>query len=60
MAARVSTTTSDPNAGAAVTAFIGIPANNTGEAAGDSYANIEGVIGSNFADVLGGTTATTS
>jgi serralysin len=44
-------------AGAAtgVTVFLGGPYLNAGEAAGDSYAAIEGVIGSAHADLIGGT-----
>jgi Ca2+-binding RTX toxin-like protein len=45
-------------AGAAgVTVFLGGPYLNAGEAVGDSYASIEGVIGSAHADLIGGTNA---
>ncbi|MBW8859046.1 MAG: hypothetical protein JF570_04765, partial [Caulobacter sp.] len=46
-------------AGAAggVTVFLGGAYLNAGEAAGDSYAAIEGVIGSAYADLVGGTNA---
>ncbi len=41
-------------AAAAVRADLGAPAANTGEAAGDTYAGIEGLAGSGFADLLVG------
>jgi Ca2+-binding RTX toxin-like protein len=37
-----------------VTVFMGGPIYNAGEAAGDTYTSIEGVLGSNFADLIGG------
>jgi Ca2+-binding RTX toxin-like protein len=37
---------------AGVTASLANPSNNTGDAAGDSYANIGGLVGSFFADIL--------
>jgi serralysin len=37
-----------------VVADLGTPALNTGDAAGDTYSSIEGLIGSAFADTLGG------
>ena len=40
-----------------VTADLTTPANNTGEAAGDTYANIERFVGSFFADVMRGSAA---
>lgn len=43
------------SASAGVTAFLGGASFNAGEAAGDTYANIENLIGSDFADILGGT-----
>jgi Ca2+-binding RTX toxin-like protein len=42
------------NAGAGVVASIGAPAGNTGDATGDSYSGIEGLIGSGFSDTLAG------
>jgi Ca2+-binding RTX toxin-like protein len=48
-------TASYNEAAAGVTAFLGGAQLNTGEAAGDSYASIENLIGSTFADALGGT-----
>ena len=39
---------------AAVGAFLGNPGANTGDAAGDTYVNIEALIGSHFGDTLGG------
>jgi Ca2+-binding RTX toxin-like protein len=44
-------------AAAGVTVFLGGPYLNAGEAVGDSYAAIEGVIGSAYADLIGGTNA---
>ena len=41
-------------AAAGLTAFLGGPQLNTGDAAGDTYTSIENVTGSAFADVLGG------
>ncbi|HYC46514.1 MAG TPA: hypothetical protein VED01_13655, partial [Burkholderiales bacterium] len=41
-------------AAAAVTAWLLAASNNTGEAAGDSYVAIEGLVGSGFADTLVG------
>jgi Ca2+-binding RTX toxin-like protein len=38
-----------------VVAYLTAPTLNTGDAAGDTYTTIEGLIGSNFADILGGT-----
>ena len=40
------------NAAAGLTASLANPASNTGEAAGDTYALVEGLIGSNFGDTL--------
>ncbi len=37
-----------------VTVFLGGPQLNTGDAVGDSYASIENLAGTNFADILGG------
>jgi Ca2+-binding RTX toxin-like protein len=45
------------NAASGVTVFLLGASLNTGEAAGDTYANIENLIGSGFNDVLGGTDA---
>ncbi|MCW5735314.1 MAG: calcium-binding protein, partial [Enhydrobacter sp.] len=42
------------DATAAVVASIAVPASNTGEAAGDSYVDVENLIGSAFNDVLVG------
>ncbi|BCW90363.1 hypothetical protein sos41_35310 [Alphaproteobacteria bacterium SO-S41] len=42
------------DAASGVVAFLGGAAFNTGEAAGDSYTSIEGVIGSAYADFLAG------
>ena len=42
------------NAGAAVIASLANPAGNTGDAAGDSYSAISGLIGSSFNDTLTG------
>jgi Ca2+-binding RTX toxin-like protein len=44
-------------AAAGVTVFLGGPYLNAGEAVGDSYVSIEGVIGSAYADLIGGTNA---
>ena len=41
-------------AGSAVTAVLFLPSVNTGEAAGDTYAGIEGLVGSGFDDNLQG------
>ncbi|TWH96157.1 putative Ig domain-containing protein [Bradyrhizobium daqingense] len=46
------------NAASGVTANLSNPAQNAGGAAGDTYASIEGVVGSNFADVLVGNNGT--
>ena len=47
-------TASYAGAAAGVTASLATPAGNTGDAAGDSYSGIEGLIGSAFADSLSG------
>jgi len=44
------------DATAAVTANLAAPGGNTGDAAGDTYAQIQGLIGSDFADTLIGDT----
>ncbi|HEX8568549.1 MAG TPA: M10 family metallopeptidase C-terminal domain-containing protein [Caulobacteraceae bacterium] len=41
-------------AGASVTVFLAGPWLNTGDAVGDTYASIEGIIGSGHADLMGG------
>ena len=40
------------HAAAGITASLATPASNTGDAAGDTYSNIEGFIGTSFADTL--------
>ncbi|KPF83592.1 hypothetical protein IP78_01800, partial [Brevundimonas sp. AAP58] len=45
---------------AGVQAFLGSPDANTGDAAGDTYFNLEAMIGSAFNDVLGGDAANNS
>ncbi|WP_298964639.1 calcium-binding protein [uncultured Methylobacterium sp.] len=50
-------TASYAGAAAAVTANLLAPAGNTGEAAGDTYSGVEGLIGSRFNDRLTGNTA---
>ena len=50
-------TASYANAAAAVTANLGQPALNTGDAAGDTYVSIENLTGSRFDDVLSGDAA---
>ena len=47
-------TASYQNAAAGVTADLVAPANNTGEAAGDTYASIQNLTGSQFGDFLWG------
>lgn len=47
-------TASYDTATAAVTASLGTPGNNLGDAQGDTYASIENLIGSKFDDVLSG------
>ena len=42
------------NSSIGLTVSLSLPANNTGEAAGDIFVSIEGVIGSDFADILVG------
>ena len=42
------------NASSGVTFFLGSTIFNTGDAAGDTYVSMEGVLGSAFADLLGG------
>ncbi|BCW88353.1 hypothetical protein sos41_14920 [Alphaproteobacteria bacterium SO-S41] len=42
-------------AAAGVVAFMLAPQGNAGEALNDNYANIEGLVGSQFGDILGGT-----
>lgn len=42
------------NASVGLTAFLGGPGLNTGDAQGDSYSGIENLTGSAFADILGG------
>jgi Ca2+-binding RTX toxin-like protein len=48
------------NAAAGVTAALLSPATNTGEAAGDTYASVENLTGSAFADKLTGTSSANS
>lgn len=45
-------TASYENATSGVTVSISSPSSNTGDASGDTYANIQDVIGSNFNDIL--------
>ncbi|WP_395022663.1 beta strand repeat-containing protein, partial [Dongia sp.] len=47
-------TASYATAGAGVTASLGSAGSNTGDAAGDTYANIENLTGTSFDDVLSG------
>jgi Ca2+-binding RTX toxin-like protein len=47
-------TASYENAGSGVEAYLNVPSENTGDAAGDSYANIQNLTGSNFNDELFG------
>ncbi len=42
---------------AGLTIRLGVPGDNTGEAAGDTYISIEGVYGSEFNDLIGGNSA---
>lgn len=46
----------DQGAGTGVTASLAAPAGNTGDAAGDSYTNIQNLIGSAYNDTLAGDT----
>jgi serralysin len=41
-------------AAAGLAIFLATPGSSTGEAAGDTYASIDGIIGSNFNDTVGG------
>jgi Ca2+-binding RTX toxin-like protein len=47
---------SDQGAGTGVTASLAAPAGNTGDAAGDTYTNIQNLIGSAYNDTLAGDT----